>query len=554
MCRDRSIATILFGLAAAIFCLFMNWTPQEGDAEVGFQATRAIARRGELYLSADTPSSKLILTLLDPEGGAYNCRKGRGDQQYPYWGLAYTVAGVPFYYLGSALDSVFPDHNNTFQKQTICAEGIPASEYFARIFVFTLQPLAAAAALAFLYIAARRAGASELASLAAALALGLGTHFGVQARSGLSDAQAVLIVSLALERALAARKSDRLFDYLTFGGAVGFGILTKIHTAFALAPLFLLFISRRNGLKGAARAAAGIAAGVAPFLLIFFAANFYRWGSPFITGYEKSTSKAWFYISPLLGIREMVFSHAKGMVAYALPLLILSFSGILHLTSRGARPLALILLLSAFVGVLMPASTIEWHGAWSFGPRYALVAYPMLAVLSAFGVDRFSGKLRFIPAVIILFGIATILPGMFTSPFGGMAVAKTAAAERWPDTSYPAGTDPGTCDANRFQRLCTLPITDPLNFLRVQHALARAAFFGRDGLSWREELNIQKDGDALPPPQNEFRRFGSIGLVDHFHRFGRLDTAAFSIILTQGALIAILIIIIRRASREDVCA
>lgn len=556
MCRDRSIALWIFALASAIFCIFMNWTPQEGDAEVGFQATRALARRGELYLSGDTPSAKLILKTLDPEGGAYNCRKGVDGKQYPYWGLAYVAAGVPFYYIGSAFDGVFPNINAQFEKQTFGAEAIGGSEYFARIFVFTLQPLCAAAALAFIYIACRRAAASEFASLASALACGFATHLCVQARSGLSDAQAVFVVSLSVERALAARKSRGVFDYITFGAALGVGLLTKVHTVFAAAPLTLLLISRDGGFAGPRRAAGWVAAGVVPFLVILLIADYVRWGDPLITGYEKSTAKEWFKISPLDGMPALLFSQSKGVLVYALPILVLSTAGFIVSFSSPRHIIVVIIFLSTLCALLMPASTIEWHGSWAFGPRYALVAYPQMAILAAFAFDRLGGKLRIATLGIVLLGFALVLPGMFTSPFGGVAVAMDASRLKWPDATYPGNYDAGSRDADRFQKLCLLPATEPLNLLRVQHALARAAFAGREGLNYQKDFNLQKEGDALPPPQPEYRKFGSIGFVSHAARFENGAVSLITIFLAQSGVAALIILTIRRYNkkREIACA
>ncbi|MFN0205688.1 MAG: hypothetical protein ACKVS6_05185, partial [Planctomycetota bacterium] len=183
--------------------------------------------------------------------------------------------------------------------------------------------------------------------------------------------------------------------------------------------------------------------------------------------------------------------------------------------------LPVILFISICVAMLMPASTIEWHGAWSFGPRYALVAFPQLAVASALAFDALKGKLRLLTIGAGLVGFAIVLPGMFTSAFGSIAVAMDGARARWPDADaiFPKHYDPDAREKERFQRICTLPITDPLNLLRVQHALARKAFVGKDGLEYRADLNINEDGEALPPDYPDFRKFGSIGFVNYRQRF-----------------------------------
>ncbi|MFN0205597.1 MAG: ArnT family glycosyltransferase, partial [Planctomycetota bacterium] len=378
---DSKAARILFALAALVYLFLQNWTPQEADAEVGFQATRAVALRGEYYLSPDTPGAVLILRTTEPvHGDAYNCRREEnGTRQYPYWGLAYITSGVPFYYIGHFLDLAFPTVNEQFAKQSYCAEGIQGSEYFARILVFSMQPLSAALALVFVMIAARRCGASLFAALAASLCFGFCSNLGMQARSGLSDAMAVATVAWAVERAIAAGKSGRAFDAVTLGIALGIGLLIKVHTVFAVAALPIYLICSRESRWNIYRITAGVTAGMAPFLAIFFIANHVRWGSPFITGYEKSTAHAWFLIDPVQGMNALLFSQSKGVLAYAFPTFTLGMAGLIVLFARRMRALPVILFISICVAMLMPASTIEWHGAWSFGPRYALVAFPQLA-------------------------------------------------------------------------------------------------------------------------------------------------------------------------------
>jgi hypothetical protein len=536
---DRKSAAVLFALAALVYLFLQNWTPQEADAEVGFQATRALALRGELYLSPDTDSAARILATVEPQhGDAYNCRREEnGTRQYPYWGLAYVAAGVPFYIAGRAFDAMCPEINKQFATQRICAEGFAGSEYFARVFVFSLQPLSAALALVFVFLAARRAGAERPAALLAALALGFGTHMGVQARSGLSDAMAVAVMAWVVERAVAAWRSGSAFDCATFGAAAGIAILTKIHTAFAAAPLPLLLLASPGARPRPGRSAAYFAAGVAPGLALFLIANHVRWGNPFITGYEKSTAQAWFRINPLDGMNAMLFSPSKGVLLYAFPVFLGGLSGAIAMLWRGAAMVGIVLLVSALAALAMPASTIEWHGSWAFGPRYALVAYPQLATLSAAAICPFARR-RWLAGGVVLAGVALVLPGMFTSSFGGIAVAMEGARVRWTDTdpSFPAAYDAGSREAERFQRICLAPLWDPLNLLRVQHALARKAFEGKATLQYRADLHVNKDGEAAPPPLKDFRTVGSVGIIGFFDRFQNQAFAAAAALLALFSL------------------
>jgi hypothetical protein len=520
---DRKIAAFLFALAASLFLLVAHWLPEEADTEVGFQGARAIATRGAFSLAKDSPSSIRILERFPPDVDAYNCGLDRRTgKQYPYWGVAYMAAGVPMYWLGRSIEWAAARIDDDFRTQTFTAERIIGSDYFPRIFVMSLQPLFAAAAVALIFLASRRSGASRGASLASALIVGFCSSFGVQARSGLSDAQAVFFVAWGVERAFAVRESlGRRWDLVTLGIAMGLGFLTKLHVAFAVAPLPILFLGSSKLRAELPRVILWIAAGALSFVAAFFLANTMRWGDPLTTGYEKSTAQAWFRIPVLLGLKAILFSPSKGLVVYAFPTVVLAILGLVIL-ARTERVVALVLFLSALGALAMPASTIEWHGAWAFGPRYALLALPALAVAGARAIDAMTGWVRVVPWVLALLGFAAVLPGFLTSPFAAIAVSMEGARIQWPeeDPSFPADYSPGDRDAERFQRLCME--AGPLNFLRVQHALARAAISGRDGLSYRGDLGLDRDGEILPPDQPEYRDFGSIGWVGFATRFKTL--------------------------------
>ncbi len=515
---DRRLASALFALAAALLLLVGNWVPEDVDTEVGFQATRALATRGALHLAPDTPSAERILTHLPDGENAYNCRGDAQGRQFPYWGLAYVAAGVPLYWLGHGLDVAMPSVGEEFARQTFTSVGLAGSDYFARAAVMALQALCGAGTILCIFLAARRLGASATASLAAALVAGFATNLGVQARSGLSDAQAAFLVALAIERAVAVAATGSLRVAAVAGIAAGLAFTTKLHTAFALVPLPFLLLT---GLDRRRRAAAFalLVAGALPFVVLFLAANAIRWGDPLITGYEKSTSHSWFRIPVHRGLAALLFAPGKGVVVHALPVAALGVVGLLALARARRAGLAAALAASAVGALLLPASTIEWHGAWSFGPRYALLAYPALAVASAFAIDALAGRLRWVTAALALAGLATVLPGFLGSPFAALAVSMEGARVQWPDAGFPAGHPPEARDADRFLSVCFE--TGPLNPLRVQHALARAALAGRDGLRYREDLGLDRDGVALPPEPPEYRGSGSIGWWGAWKRLRR---------------------------------
>jgi len=530
---DLRIARAWLVFCAAIFLIFANWVPEEVDTEVGFQATRAIAERCELHLEPETPSAKRILEFASTpaaKGEAYNCRPGTNGLQYPYWGLAYSVIGVPAYLFGRTLDGWCPEIAARFASQSFTSQHLGGSDYFARASVLALQPLLAAAALSLVFLACRRAGASRAAALLASASLGFGTHFFPQARSGLSDMQAVFCVSLVLERALAFAATPTAARGLAIGAACGLGLLTKVHTVAAVPPLVLLCAARPADLRAHLRALGLIAAGALPFALAFFVANAVRWGSPWITGYEKSTAESWFYVPLHLGLTALLFAPSKGVAWFALPTFWLGLAGVGRLLLHKKWILVLPLALSALGAWASVGRTIEWHGAWSFGPRYALLGYPAMAVAAALAIDAWGARGRLVAVAFALAGGAIVAPAVFTSPFAAMAAAMEASAVRAPETG----------DQDRFQGLCL--DAGPGGFLRAQHALGRAVLLGNGEIPWRE-LAVDRDGTvsvAALQQIPEYHSFGSLGWVGFGARSGRSALGWIPALLVALAGIALL--------------
>ncbi|HKE01587.1 MAG TPA: hypothetical protein VKE69_11300 [Planctomycetota bacterium] len=527
MSDDRRIAAWLFALFAFGYSFVGGWAPEDPDTEVAFQATRAIAAHGRLHLEPDTPSTRAILSHLGPDGGAHNCRPGRDGRQYPYWGLAYVASGLPPYFAGQALAAAFPSIEDEFGKQRFTASGIEGSDYFARAAVLALSPIFAAATLALVYLAARRIGVSPAASCVAAVVLGT-TSFGVQARSGLSDVQGTFWVALALERAFAALERPRAA--LGFGAACGIALLTLLRAPMAAAPLAVLVAgcaARRGGAREAARTIGWMALGAAPFVAACLLANFVRWGDPLITGFEKSTATATFWLPwrhRIVALARLLFSPGKGVAFYALGLLVLGVAGTALLARRRGWIAAALASCVAFAWYV-PASTIEWHGAWSFGPRYALPGFPALAVASAVAVDAARGAWRAVALAPAVAGFVLVLPGFVTSPYAAIAIAMERARVEWPDSSfgeqYVAAEDR---DTERFQRICIA--AGEMNPLRIQHEILVSTLRGR----------------PLAPENRapELHGFASVGWWGFAERFDSGAVLVVPALLAFGALASVL--------------
>ncbi len=115
-------------------------------------------------------------------------------------------------------------------------------------------------------------------------------------------------------------------------------------------------------------------------LALLLCVNFYKFGSPFLTGYEQWDSS--------LGLKGDLFSGMSGFLFDAQRSVFTHFP-ILFLALLGARKFwvrhrfdAALIGTCALVFFLYLSSIAFWRGEWSYGPRYLLFFLPVLALPS----------------------------------------------------------------------------------------------------------------------------------------------------------------------------
>ena len=115
-----------------------------------------------------------------------------------------------------------------------------------------------------------------------------------------------------------------------------------------------------------------------------------------------------------------------------------------------------LLLAGVALAVLIPISmTTSWHGAWTYGPRYALPLLPFLWLGVPPSMDileEWRGG-RSLAVILLLLGTITVLPGVLVDHTTHQDLAIKAARLEWPDLPGNEATQ----DEERFARF-----TEPL--------------------------------------------------------------------------------------------
>jgi len=170
-------------------------------------------------------------------------------------------------------------------------------------------------------------------------------------------------------------------------------------------------------------------AGVVVTLLV----NWGRYGSPLQSGY---TQVSWG--TPIwVGLPGVLVSPARGIL-WQFPLIVLAPLGLSTVWRSEHRLLAIVITGLTAALLLNTALWVPWWGAQSWGSRLFVPALPMVAVAAAIGTLSLGPGLRkWLPAALVLGGIAWALPGTVTNLLGGYASRYDGSTQSFALSGYP---------------------------------------------------------------------------------------------------------------------
>jgi hypothetical protein len=293
-----------------------------------------------------------------------------------------------------------------------------------------------------LYRAARQLGLSSVSAHALALVAGLGTPlfaYSTMLFAHVPSALLVLFAYLSLDATLTRRP-------MLAGAAMG--AATSIN--YLCAPLVLLLLPLTRGARDAGRYVLG---GV-PFAVALAAYQLAAFGSPFRTSIatmnpafiEPGAALGIFHLPRLDALWGITFSPFRGLF-YLAPILLIALAGIVK--RRAWLVLTIFLVLLA-----LNASFNGWHGGYAVGPRYLLVAVPLLALGLTTALPRV--VLIAAAAISLFFNVAVTAvdpqpPDNLRDPIGRYAIPAllTGSAIDDPQTPWLAAFYTGHTSTNR---------------------------------------------------------------------------------------------------------
>ncbi|MEO8287702.1 MAG: phospholipid carrier-dependent glycosyltransferase [Chloroflexota bacterium] len=362
--QSKAPLGLLF-LVLGIYILTMSGHTYSPDEETMLETSRAVVEKGTWAMS---PSRSLVQV------------PGVDGQVYSQYGPAQSFAAVPWVAVGRIVGGLFPKDQ---------------SGYPLRLILGSYNALIMAGLVALFAAMAHALGYSRRAGLFSAGVLAFSTFLWPHSRTFFSEPLVALSLFASfylLYIGFARRQTSsdnppasRVPDWLPLlasGALFALAVATKVQYVVTL-PAFLLYLGwhtlalRRpasqlsSSLLPALLWGVGLILGLLPLFLY----NTLVFGGPLATGY--GTNPASVLTTPFLeGLVGLLFSTGKGLIWYALPVLLTLFGWFPF--ARKHRPeAAFIALLSISILALFSVYSF-WPGDGSWGPRYLTPALPFL--------------------------------------------------------------------------------------------------------------------------------------------------------------------------------
>lgn len=349
--KFRRLEFSIFALVTSVSLLFFGGHSTSIDEETYLAGLRSFLR-GRSYLDLNSVSPQSILAM-----------PGKSGQLSSFYGIGTTIFFMPGYLTGRFV-SVFVDEAH--------------KEQVLRLFLYSTNSFALGLTALVIYKLCRLQNCTSAVSLWASLTFSFCTFALPSAGTGFSETFTALFVISALYYSVKTPQSRKIL-YLT-GLLLGCAILMRASATIFL-PIFLISLWVRSTAGIRIRSIMFFSLGSSIPIVIFLAANYWKFGSPLDTGYPDLA-----YNTPIPeGLYGLFISSGKGLLWFA-PISALAF-----VTMKKSFANAKDFSISAWMIIAANAlffSRFEiWSGDAAYGPRYMGIVLPLFSVLAALGVS-----------------------------------------------------------------------------------------------------------------------------------------------------------------------
>lgn len=491
--RRAALAAVLALAATAFYVAIARGVLMFGDDVLMFQVTESLWERGRVDVSASAV-----------DGAATRAIPGLDGARYAKYGIGLSLAALPFYGAGAALER----HGERLPETRDEAGNLRTG---TRVYLAHLANAAiGGATVAALFLLALAAGYAPGVAAATAAAFGGATVFAHSTTTFLSEPLSALALTVALWGAAeaaprAGAEARRPGAWLALSGfAAGLALATRGSNLVALVPLAVWVAvthARRDGAPAGPRSRARLARLAAWVLpLAAWAAvvalyDFARFGHPLETGYGAEAGE---FGNPLgRGLAGLLVSPGRGLLWYAPPAL-LALAG---WRAFHRRDPALARTAAAMAGalLLLVAKFYQWHGGGVWGPRLLVPVLPLLILPAAAALERAAGA----PGPHRWAAGAVLAAGVFTVALAVLVPFERAVRVAW--------SEPGNLESHALRESLWSPGASPW----WAHARALPAAVPRTLrlLAGAEPMPGARDKEGPGLPDLACARYGSHALL-----------------------------------------
>jgi hypothetical protein len=304
---------------------------------------------------------------------------GRNGQIYSSWYPLQSVLAVPFVMTAS------------FAARLLHAP----LHFVAAALVGVLPVLFTAATVALVALISLQLGSSLQAARRASLCFAAGTIAMVYARTFYADPLLSLLIAAGIY--LVFVRTNRTIRLAALVALLA--VLAKPTGIFVAPALSAYLFLKKTPVRLSLIPALGGSLG----LLLYFVYNFFRFSNPLTFG------QPWVFSLSALpqGVAGLLFSPGRGIIWYS-PAVLLAIPAIRKAWKK--KPTEALLIAGLFLGFLGLHSLYEnWHGGWSWGPRYLLPTLPGLMALTGLLEGRMAKALLYLSFLGFLVNAPTLI-------------------------------------------------------------------------------------------------------------------------------------------------
>jgi len=444
---------------------------RSSDNEIMFRTTEALSTSGHFAVARE-------LELWPKFGLAI----GKDGKQYSIFCPLQAIIVVPFVVIAKQI-------NNTLWYKSSFTN-IPVSHYVGAGFHYIVEgrrpPNVEPHALRFLvsffnvfittlavivfYLLLLRLGLERFPSFFTAIVFAFGTMMWPYAGTFFCEPLAILLILISLffliqKSEIEISVTQRNRELIWSGLALGLAICTHI-TALLFVPFFMgyAFLNSWQNKNSSWRVLLSFCIGL--IIPIFFLAyhNYARFGNPLETGRWADPSRGQelnygSFVMPWNALIGILINPGKSFLFFC-PAILLGLAGLRQFI-KAHRLLALSLLAAIFFRVLFIACRRDWTGGFCIGPRYLLMAIPILLIPLGYLIQSLIHQKHHTRLLLILMLTGLIIFQQWYFTLGEIFIYSRVAIMEWKAAGAISGDINDVWQYSPLVHLLSVPVRGP---------------------------------------------------------------------------------------------